>query len=212
MFKFLLNTLWMVVFGTSFVFAQAMQPTGLQVDPDSSMPQWEVYWYVLTEPGVFAPHVIGRSFFPLEFVKDWGLGPVYSVYEDRIGFKASTTIYVPFDFDVGFRFIANARNGLAFYIDGRKIFDHYAVLDDVNVDQWYTLSPGWHRLELHYQHWTGEAYVSFEIGVETDALLWYGLTLQRKLDALSEQISVLQQKITALEEEISRLKAKGEEE
>lgn len=200
-----------LLLGLAPLFAQVAKASGLQTDYETLMPQWDVVWYPLAKPGVFGPHAIGRSKWPLEFKKDWGFGPVYSVYENRIGFKAYTTIYVPFDFEVGFRFVATARNGLALYIDGKEVFNYYAVFDDVNVDRWYTLSPGLHRLELHYQHWTGEAYVNFEIGVETDASLWFSIVLERRLKDLVKQVELLQQRIHALEEALGEISSQLEQ-
>jgi len=49
----------------------------------------------------------------------------------------------------------------------------------------------------------GEAYVSFEIGFETDAFLWFGIVLEQP-----KQIELLQQKIEILEEALVQLKAR----
>lgn len=188
-------------------WCQGIQQTSLQIQVTGIMPTWDVRWYILTDPEVFGPSPVGRSVLPLEFARDWGSGPVYSTYRDRIGFKAFTTIYVPFDVELGFRFVATARNGLELYIDGRKVFDYYAVVDDVNIDEWYVLPPGLHRLELRYQHWTGVAYISFELGVETDAALWFALALLQQLDTLNEQIQALQQRVATLEERLDQLES-----
>lgn len=185
-------------------WCQGSQQTSLQTQVSGIMPTWDVRWYVLTSPEVFGPNVIGRSTFPLEFARDWGSGALYLTYKDRIGFKAFTSIYVPFDIEIGFRFVVTARNGVELYIDGRRVFDYYAVIDDVNVDEWHVLSPGLHRLELRYQHWSGVAYIRFELGIESDAALWLVLGLQKQLETLSQQIQVLQQRITSLEEELEQ--------
>jgi|GEM_PF-4900255 hypothetical protein len=205
-YRIFLASLVLVSFGGG-AWSQGVEQTSLQMESGSIMPTWDVKWYVLTAPEAFGPAPIGRSTFPLEFSHDWGSGPLFLTYSDRIGFKASTIIYVPFKAEVGFRFVATARNGLELYIDGHKVFDYYAVVDDVNVDEWYVLSPGLHRLELRYQHWTGVAYIAFEVGIESDAALWFVLALQQELEALNEQIRVLQQRVAALEEEIDRLRS-----
>ncbi len=54
----------------------------------------------------------------------------------------------------------------------------------------------------------GEAYVSFEIGFETDAFLWFGIVLEQRLKNLTKQIELLQQKIEILEEALVQLKAR----
>lgn len=187
----------------------SINPIGSRIQVRDIMPTWDVRWYILVDPEGFGPRPIGRTTFPLEFAQDWGRGPLYLTYRDRIGFIATTTIYVPFDSPIGFRVVATARNGLELYINRWEAFDYYAIFDDVNVDEWYILQPGLNLLELRYQHWEGEAYIYFEVGIETDPVLWFAVAFQQQLEilneqleALNEQYQILQQRIAVLEERL----------
>ncbi len=129
-------------------------------DNAASSDSWEVHWYTMTEPGVFGKE-IGTSSLPLNFSSNWGYGRIYKLW-NHVGLKAYATIYIPMDSFCYFS--VSASNCFILYLDGKKILDHWQVskpFTPAAMSGKYVLSAGWHKLELHYYSWEGEAWLSF---------------------------------------------------
>ncbi|MGB9757158.1 MAG: hypothetical protein ACPLRP_01865 [Candidatus Bipolaricaulaceae bacterium] len=185
--RFSFGILWLMVFG--------FMPVG--VAQPAVLPEWEVHWYRMKQPGVFGDK-IGIGSFPFVFERDWGYREVYNDYADYIGFKAFLDLEIPAP--VKLRFVVGADDGIRLYIDGQLVIDSWERGSYREFARLYSFSVGRHRLELHYFEWTGVAKVRFY----TDLQSFQSAVIEGKIENLTRLLVELQGAIQSAIQKVAK--------
>jgi len=165
----------------------------------------------MTGPGEYGAE-IGTSSFPFTFSYDWGSEPVFGGYRDYIGFKASCELYIPTDMTLTFQVKANDR--IALDCDGQRVM--YALEERVSPPSSFMgplrtyraqeraipLRRGWHKFELWYYEWEGEALVSFDFDIPKKELFFSFISMGQEMETLLQRVKALENRVEL--EEIHR--------
>ena len=130
--------------------------------PELQTSKWRVNWFKMREAGVFGSE-IGTQELPFNLASDWGTGPVFN-YEDRVGFKAVTDIYVHGGTKKRVQFSVESNNGHRLRVNGNLVIDSWdRIVENQGFrsnTQVVSLAPGKHELRLDFYEWDEAASVS----------------------------------------------------
>jgi len=175
--------------------AQAITPA----PSDTVKPTWEVHWYTMREPGKYGDEV-GFETFPFDFDYDWGKGIVYKGYKDHIGFRAYCELYIPEGGEFYFKIAAEDYDGFSLVVDGKDVWNPGYFIGG-KAETYRFLSRGFHKLELQYYEWEGEAEILFKFSVPNDTLFW---TTMRVWQDFSSEIESLKTELTEVKAELTK--------
>jgi len=130
--------------------------------PELQTSKWRVNWFKMREEGVFGAE-IGTQELPFDLSSDWGVGPVFN-FENRVGFKAVTDIYVHGAAQKRVQFDVESNNGHRLRVDGDLVIDSWdRIVGNEGFrsnTQVVSLAPGKHELRLDFYEWDEVASVS----------------------------------------------------
>jgi len=138
--------------------------------PKSLLPlagNWDVQFYkVLYSWGYFGSTIGDKLYdvFPSLFHMDWGEGAIVGAYSDKVGFKATNWIYVPYK--MGVKFIVGGDDGYRLYIRKRgqswsRIISNWSTHGYEKTEVTKTLTEGYYDLRLEWYEWSGSASITF---------------------------------------------------
>jgi len=144
---------------------------------------WTVDWYTIDSKGNYKNY-LGRETFSSTFNKDWGSGTLYNIYDNYVGFKASTKIRLIKPKKITFGIGSDDSSRLQ--LDGNEIIDNGGAHSFKTKSTTVYLTSGEHNLLYLYREYTGNAAAYFS----SNGMIWEEMVTKYRSVPTTKTVSI----------------------